>query len=226
MNSPDRQNFYTTNLIALFGIRANWNIGFTANIKASHYNLPNESAFNTLAFANTTDKRFGLASIGPFVRFAPFKNKGITVQTSLNIPMTDSMEYKSDQTIWLDHDKYSSFTQLFYTKNINRDWQLFSEFDLFYQTDRHQIGSRNHLTASFKSIMSYFPNGKTTAYGLFDLSPKFIGEWGPQHYLQIGVGSKYLITNNFEIELMLSNFIWGINVGNGTTHNLGIRRVI
>ena len=82
----------------------------------------------------------------------------------------------------------------------------------------------NRFSTPATVIFSYFPTPMTTIYVLTNFSPFWQSDF--DYFAQAGVGAKYQITRNFELELLYTaftnEFLADIN-GNATTFNFGIR---
>jgi hypothetical protein len=46
------------------------------------------------------------------------------------------------------------------------------------------------------------------------------------YYNQLGLGAKYQLISNFELEILYTKFIFGKSQGAGETYNLGFRIII
>ena len=111
--------------------------------------------------------------------------------------------------------------------------QLFLEADLLYRFPllSSQIG---HLDLPVTAIYSYFLNEKWTAYALGQHMTRFSNHYAPQEtvvtdfvipasYTLAGLGAKYAVTKQFQVELLYSKFLRAVNSGKGESFNLGFR---
>ena len=126
VESGQRENYYTGFIQALYGIDANrrFNVGFDLNIKSVLLDTNFTSPLNVLKFQNHAEARSEvLTAIGPKIKFLPFKNSRISVQSALWIPVQPNLESYP----WLDYQRFTSWTQVFYDKTYNNKYQLFYE---------------------------------------------------------------------------------------------------
>lgn len=139
----------------------------------------NDTLRNSQGLKLQTTGRFGLSHIGPKIKFHPFKNnRNISFQQTFYIPLDKNVD---GSTI--------SFSQLFYDKLIGTRTQLFAELSLWTP-----IAPTFRVGPFLKVFYSYFPTNRWTIYGMVGLPS------------EIGVGTKYLVAKNFEIELLYTNY--------------------
>lgn len=243
-NFNSRSTYYSMFGQYLRGINSNLNLGFDFVIRSNLLNdLDGNSPFNTLRFqkynrfntfncneggfnlANNspchnapgspensldslrnadgnileTTSDFGFASFGPKFKINPIKKwKNLTWQQTLYIPIQKSVD-----------GNFISFTQIFYDKPIGSKSQLFIEASAWTL-----IAPNFRNSFFFKVFYSYFPTRRWTVYAMATIPN------------EAGIGSKYFITPNLEIELLYTRYN---TLGFGTrdiqpsTFNLGLR---
>ena len=222
VESGRKETYYSGLIQGLFGIDEGRrvNVGFDLNIKSVLYDTAYSSFLNVLKFQNHQDARSELlTSIGPKIKFLPFKNSRLSVQSALWIPVANNLEGYP----WLDYQRYTSWTQFFYDKTYNGKYQLFLEGDILARIGTDFNVNTFEVRTPLSVFGSYFLNSKSTVYAMAQAVP-FISNL-PTYYVQIGAGTKYQITKSLNLELLYSNFISGINNGAGQTYNLGLRYI-
>lgn len=237
-----RSTFMTHLLQVTYGITKNkrFNIGLDLSFRSSGQS--SDSTFSGIApafaYQNAPDSRVGITSAGIRVKVQPFKEVAdFSIQSTFSIPTIKHPEgfYTADASqnlFWADWDRYTWWNQLFYTKTW-RDFQLFTELDFLFRFKRNesQIGMLD-LPASV--FLSYFPTKRITVYAMtqhvhrytnnIDADNPLVTDWViPMSYTASGLGFKYQILSNLNIELLYTNFWRGRNSGLGNTFNLGIK---
>ena len=154
---------------------------------------------NSAGEALKTRSSIGLGHIGPKIKFNPIKKwKDLTLQQTLYIPIQKKVD-----------GSWVSFSQLFFDKPIGSQFQLFAEVGLWTT-----IHPNFRINDFYKIFFSYFPTKRWTIYAMTSL---------PAEY---GMGAKFFITKNLEIELLYTHYlpiesVVGFNRPN--TFNLGFR---
>ncbi|MFT5858356.1 MAG: hypothetical protein ACI865_000442 [Flavobacteriaceae bacterium] len=237
-----RTSFMTHLLQYTLGVSESkrFNIGFDLTFRSSG-NVPDSTLTGlkpAFSYENTPDSRVGITSVGVRVKFQPFKAvSNFTIQSTIMGPTIKHAEglYTQDGTrllYWADWNRITWWNQLYYTKSFG-DFQLFTELDFLFRfrTNESQIGMLD-LPASV--FLSYFPTKKITIYGMTqhvhrytnDIDPDnpMITDWViPSNYTASGLGFKYQLLSNLNLELLYTNFWRGRNSGLGSTFNLGIK---
>ncbi|MFK8045523.1 MAG: DUF547 domain-containing protein [Crocinitomicaceae bacterium] len=236
------RNTFVTHLAQItYGVSKNKriNLGLDLNFR---YNgtIGSDDAFSGISeafkFENSPSSRIGLTAIGLRFKVQPFKTvSDFSIQSTIQAPIIKSPEGNSD-LYWADWDRITWWNQFFYTKTFG-DFQLFTEIDLLFRFAKYdtQIGMLDIPTSVF---LSYFPNSKITLYAMSqhmarltnNISPVPQGEqptdWViPANYTASGLGAKYQITSQMNLEILYSNFWRGTNNGLGNTFNLGIKYI-
>lgn len=225
----ERQSFLVNNLGLLYGVSANarFNIGFEINVSTGKYADASTGIFNV--FSSDFEHSVTLiSSIGAIVKFLPFKNiERLSVQSTFQVPI-DGERLESPR--FVNHNRYTWFTQLFYDKNFSTKFNIFFEADLLYRFKAEETQG-NFFRVPLGVILSYFPDNKWTAYigiqhaaaygTLIGLGEQKFGRL--RWFTQLSAGVKYQITPEFELELSSGSFLWSKNDGAGQTFNLGIK---
>ncbi|MDW3211735.1 MAG: hypothetical protein R8N23_17840 [Reichenbachiella sp.] len=211
-----RQSFLNHQFRFLYGVSNNQrlNVGFETNLTTAWYG------------GESSDLMF--TSIGPTLKFVPIESKGnFSIQSTFLFPLnSDDLE----NPLFVNHNRYTWWTQFFYDYSINSKFNLFFEADLIYRFAVEDF-QNDFFRVPLNLIASYFPTSKLTLYSNVQYAPaygKLPGvediEFGRMRWFtQLGLGAKYLILNNLELELSYSNFILSKRDGAGSVYNFGIR---
>lgn len=212
----ERQSFLNHQLRYLYGVsnESRINIGMEVNVTSAWYGTESSGAM--------------LTSIGPTLKFVPLKDRGnFSVQSTFLLPLNgDQLESPR----FINHNRYTWWTQFFYDHSINAKWNIFFEADLLYRFKADEL-QNDFFRVPISTILSYFPSSKWTVYGTFQYAaaygklPEFENpKFGRMRWFsQIGAGAKYLFLNNIEIEVSYANFLWSRRDGAGQAFNLGLR---
>ncbi|MEP2026694.1 hypothetical protein [Reichenbachiella sp.] len=211
----ERQSFLNNQIRYLYGLskEARFNIGLETNLTTAWYG------------SESSDLMF--TSIGPTLKFVPIKNLGnFSVQSTFLFPLNrDDLEKP-----FINHNRYTWWTQFFYDHSINSKLNLFLEADLIYRFAVEDY-QNDFFRTPLSLIVSYFPTSKLTLYTNVQYAPaygKLPGvediEFGRMRWFtQLGLGTKYLIQSNLELELSYANFVLSKRDGAGSVYNFGIR---
>lgn len=230
-----RSNFFTTTIEAYTGVSKNSrvNVGLIVNVKSNTFD---QGALSVLAFENNdTDARAGITSIAPSLKVQPFKDIGnFSVQSSFHFPV-----FREQTNFYLDRRSYIWENKFFYDYTFAGDkFQIFGEIDFAYYfgekaadaSDDENAGERfanNSLGIPVSAFFSYFPSDKFTVFvngqhfNLIDLGNNFT-----QNYTLAGIGLKYQIIKELNIEVSSAKFLRGKDNGLGNTFNLGLRYLL
>jgi hypothetical protein len=165
--------------------------------------------------------RSGVPTIGPKIRWAPTaKLPNFSVQSQFWIPLGNDLE-SDENFVFLDWNEATWWTQFFNDFTLNDNFSLFTEVDFQWE----DIGDFDRISTPATVILSYFPNPKTTLYALTGYAPRWAsGDF--DYFAQAGVGAKYQVTPDFEVELLYTGFTdtnLRENNGDAATFNLGMR---
>jgi hypothetical protein len=214
--------------------RVNW--GMDVIFKSVRIDNDVKSAsIKVLNFESSNLTRTALTSIGPKIKFQPIKNNpNFSIQSALWIPIANDLEAVGGGKPWLDWDRFTSWTQVYYSQQLGSKFQLFYEVDLLarfskpasWYVDNRAKGNLLSTPASF--FVNYFTTAKSTVYAMIQYAPSFEfngGNFIDSDYAQAGIGGKYQLTTHFAVELLYSNFFTAKNAGAGRTYNVGLRYI-
>ncbi|NIM20313.1 MAG: hypothetical protein GTO51_08795 [Candidatus Latescibacteria bacterium] len=214
-----RVTYFTGITNLLFGIDPRMNIGLDLYFRSVRIDEKSSSPFSLFKFSSGSDSRSALASIAPKIKLSPFSMvRTLALQTSLIIPVASNLEGDNDQP-FLDYDDVQWWTQFFYDLPLSDRSLAYFEPSLLFRFD----SSRTDFLTPFKAILNYFPARRWTIYLPVELIPTWDGASWNSYYSQTGLGGKYYLTSNIELEGLYSIFLVGKNNGAGQTFNLGIR---
>lgn len=212
-----RQTFMANHVQLLYGF-GSVNLGFDVNIRSVSLDTTNTSPFEVFKFESNNNARTTIGSIGPKIKFSPFKSLDkLSVQSSFWIPVSKDME----GTPWIAWQKLTWWTQIFYDQRLSDKFNLFSEIDFLVRIKTDQ-NSKSHVSTPLSAFFSYFPGSKSTVYLSAQYAPLLSSD-GYSFYAQAGVGVKLQVFPSFEVEVSASDFFAGKNQGAGGTVNLGLR---
>ncbi|MBN4051988.1 hypothetical protein JYT53_00645 [Cytophagaceae bacterium AH-315-L13] len=223
-NLNTRSTYYTGILQLLYGITNKINLGFHLFFRSVRIDSEEAFPLTVFRFENNNIARTTLSGIGPTIRIAPFKNNNhLSIQSCILIPASSDMEGRINGKPFLDYDKITWWTQIFYDKVLPRNFIVFSEVDILWRLDKRFDLYQSILTTPLKVFAGKLIGKKWAGYAMTEWSPF----WGTSiidaHYLQTGAGLKYMIFNNLELEILYTKFIYGMNSGAGETYNIGLR---
>ncbi|MEM9546511.1 MAG: DUF547 domain-containing protein [Bacteroidota bacterium] len=226
-NPPDepqfRSTFLTTRLSFLYGQSNRFNVGFVTQYRRVLNSTGESSPFDVFQSLEGLNGRQGVTAFGPQIRWAPVKGwTNFSVQSSLTFPIGNELSGGSD-TPFLDWSGPVFWTQFFNDKSIGDKFSLFTEIDLLVE-DIGGSGRSNRVSTPMTVIFSWFPQKNFTVYGLVNYSPFFVQPY--DYFRQFGMGMKYQITRDFEVELLFTDFsnkYLSSNFGQAATYNFGFR---
>ncbi len=237
VNQPDnfngRANYFTSFLQFTAGLHPRVNVGLDLEFRSASRNLDRSaSAAEVLRFQNNTDHQTKLSSIGPKIKFIPFGSfRNFSVQSTFYIPTARDKEGGDNGRIFLDWDKFNWWTQFFFDQRINNYLNLFYGID-FVARFGGSSEATNLLQTPVTFIVTTFPSKKFTLYALTQYFPTHQrvtwndnNVFSNQYFIQLGIGTKFIIANKLELEFSYNNFIAGRNAGAGQVYNLGIRYI-
>ena len=221
--AQSRSTFYTGIIDFLYGSSKNLNIGFNVFLRGSRFDSPSSSFTDILKFENNAQARFTISHIGPSIKISPFKNKKYSIKSILLIPIASDLDGSREGQPFLDNHAFQMWNQLFYDTKISEKFRLFTEVTTILKLDTNFDFNKSAALIPMKAFISYFPNTFLSVYTFADFTPSIATSI--PYYLQTGIGSKIVLFNKFEIELMYSEFIAGKLNGAGKTYNLGLRYI-
>ena len=237
-----RTNFFSSFIQFLIGTNKNYNIGF--DIKLRSVNQGNVALFSALNFKNQpyyndngtlSFSRFGVAGIGPRIKYQPFKDKGnINILHAIYYVPMDGTEGNLNYG-YFDFQNLQIFNNLWYEKEYSVRKRLF--VDIGFHIENIKLGvqrNENHfmqIVLPLTGIYSYYPNQKTTFYFLGNYAQKFQFQFDYDKdtdfslgaFAQIGTGMKFYLTDFLELEGLYTYFIDSTPGRTAHTFNIGIR---
>ncbi|MFN0048328.1 MAG: DUF547 domain-containing protein [Cytophagales bacterium] len=221
----ERGNYFSSINQVLFGVNSRFNVGLDFWIKSVRIDNTSSSPFATLSFQDSPKTRTALSSIGPKVKFQPFKKLShLSIQSTFLIPIAEDQEGASNGKPFLSQDSYISINQIFYDQAIGKKIQLFFSLSPWVYISKKAIANRVSVSTPLDIFVSYFPTDRITLYIQQGFWPNY-GENGiASWFRQEGFGAKYqIIKGKLEIESSYTKFTMGRDQGAGATYNLGIR---
>jgi len=223
--NDERNTFFTTAFSALYGLNGRFNIGLAGRFRAVSNHVGDSSPFDVVGFRNTTSDRIGLTALGPIIRYAPVpKWKNFSIQSTLTFPIGKNLA-GIDNKPYIDWNGAFFNTQLFNDFTLNSKFSLFTELDFLLEDIGFNVeNSAYRFSTPVTVIFSYFPTSKATIYSISGFSPYWQQTF--DYFYQIGAGTKYQFTPDFELELLYTAFrSKGLieNNGSASTYNFGIR---
>ena len=225
-----RESFFTSTFELYFGVtdNARINIGFITQARSNTYGDSN--AFSVFGFKNKDDgsARTGITTIAPSIRIQPIPSiPTFSFTSSVYFPI-----FEKEQPGFLDKNSIFWETKLFFDHTFGGNkWQIFTQTDFGFNfgddtpANNGETFANNSLSLPISAFLSYFPTSKSTIFvnaqqfWLIDLGNDF-----EQNYTSVGMGAKYQITPELNLEASASKFVRGFNFqGLGQTFGIGLR---
>ncbi|MEM9258889.1 MAG: DUF547 domain-containing protein, partial [Bacteroidota bacterium] len=224
--SGERSSFFTTNTSVLYGATNRFNVGFDLRYRRVRYDEAGAASNFDVFGSGGTFSRSAITGFGPKVRIAPFNQlPNFSIQSALWLPVADDLTGAENGGRFTEFDGPIWFTQVFNDFPIGQNFSVFAEVDFTLEDiGRQEDGRLNRFSTPVTGIVSYFPNPKTTLYGLASYAPFWQENY--DYFYQLGAGAKYQFTPNFELEVLLTAFendFISTNNGNAGTVNFGVR---
>lgn len=203
-----------------------FNLGLDVNLRSVRKGPEDSKSIEVFNYVQDANNRTTISTLGPKIKWNPSKKiPKLSVQSSFLIPISDSLENKSNRP-WLDYDRYTWWTQFFYDKPIGSKFQLFLEADLLFRIPKfiqEADYSLTTLSTPLSAFVSYFPSPKSTVYVNYQYAPTITSF--PDYFMQGGIGFKYQVLSKLQVELSYTNFFASQNNGAGSTYNIGLRYI-
>ena len=200
---------------------ARFNIGLDVNLRSVRNDAATSNAISIFKYEQNNNNRTTISTIGPKIKWNPIKSiPKFSMQSTFWIPVAKNLQSNP----WLDWQRYTSWTQFFYDKTFGTKYQVFTELAAWVRIP--EIGSNEGLNNTsletpISVFFSYFPTGKSTIYTQLQYWP--VVSSLPNYFAQAGIGGKYQLLKQLQIEASYTNFFAGINQGAGATFNFGLR---
>lgn len=222
----ERSSFFTTSTSVLYGLTDRFNVGFDLRYRRVRYDEAGTASNFDVFSEGGTFSRAAVTGFGPKVRIAPFNQlPNFSVQSAYWFPVADDLTGAATGGRFTEFDGGIWFTQVFNDFPIGSNFSFFAEVDVVLEDIGPREDNRiNRFSTPVTGIFSYFPNPKTTLYGLASYSPFWQEDF--DYFYQFGGGAKYQFTPNFELEVLVTafdnQFLNRVN-GQAGTVNLGAR---
>lgn len=211
-----RATFFTMISSFLYGMNSTINIGFDAWFKSVRNEQIPASPFSLFKFSSNGDSRSALTAISPKIKIAPFTQlPNLSLQNTIFIPLGSDFESQP----FLDYNDVQWWTQFFFDKSLSNKILAYIEHGWLFRFDEESVVFRSPV----KLFLNYAPSTRWTFYLPLELTPSWDGLRWSTYYFQTGLGLKYQILPNLELESLLTSFARGKQEGAGMTYNLGFR---
>jgi len=243
----DRTTFNSTFIQLMFGVTPRINIGLDSRFRTVSYNASSsDDPLGVFKFENNpvdstfSYSRVAFSALGPRVKYIPFKKYGnISVQHTLYFPTVKNSEAGNiGEKGWIDWKGLTLWNQMYYDQAIGDKFAIFAEVDLLLENFSTAWGNDEagwQFSTPVTIIPSYFPNNSLVFYGLIGSAPQW---WVAKDvnnpvqkntlsynpFNQYGLGFKYLITKNWQLELLYTEF-FNAKPTVARTFNFGIRYI-
>jgi hypothetical protein len=232
-----RTNYFTTSLEVFTGVTESKKINAGLILEFRSNSFADQSPTSVFSFKNEIDKsRAGFSHIAPSLKIAPLSSlPNFSIQSSFFIPI---LSEENNEFGYLGNKSYIWQNRFFYDYTFSGNkFQLFSELgtrfffgEKLYDSEGNfnEKGgyANNSLELAPGVFLSYFPTYKFTVSGfvqqqvLIDLGNKF-----SQNYTAVGLGTKYQLSQTFNVEVLYSKFVRANDAGLGQSFNLGLRAI-
>jgi hypothetical protein len=221
-----------SNRISLFTAVAEYKYGLSDRVtfggeiwfKSTYVGSPHSSATNVLSFTNSSRSRSGIPLAGIKVKYNPVKKwERFSLQTGLLLNVISDPESEHLDRPLLDENRHLWITKFYYDKEILNRLYVFTQLTAWMSIDKNLANENTSLATPFDLYISYFVTKKMTVYLQNQLWPTYNNEGVSSYFIREGLGLKYILFNNVELDLGYTSFIMGENSGAGQSVNLGLR---
>jgi hypothetical protein len=216
-----RSTFFTGIVNFLYGINSSINVGFDLYFKSVRNDEESSSPFTLFEFSSNENARTAIAQIGPKIKISPFSSfSNFSFQTTLLFPLESDLDgSESNESPYLDVDGMQWWNHFFYDYSFDENFLLYLETGPIFRFS----SEFEDFFVPLKAIVNYYPSQNWTIY----VPSEFTSFWKEfsmdAYYAQLGLGLKYQLTPNVELEGLFTKFLLGKSQGAGQTFNLGIR---
>lgn len=216
-----RSTFFTGIGNFLYGINSNFNVGFDLYFRSVRNDASSSSAFSVFNFGSGTNSRYAFSQIGPKLKISPFSGlRNLSFQTTFLVPLTSNLDGRDGSgQPFLDVNGTQWWTQVFYDQPFKDNFLVYFEGGLLFRFD----SPFDDFYTPLKAILNYYPSQRWTVYAPAEFTSFWKDQTVNAWYGQLGLGTKYQFTSNFELEVLYTNFVAGKSQGAGQTFNLGFR---
>ena len=226
-----RSSYLSSIFSLLYGLHQEINIGVDLYLKSVRIDESNSSPFAALGFGGGIATRTDIALVAAKVKTPLFRYfssnpvlRDITLQGTFVLPVGSDLEGTNDPgEPFLEYDDAQVWLQLLYDAELSESFLVYTELGGFFRFD--QTGTV--FNTPVKVFLNYYLSSSSTFYIPFEVNPTWGGAdaastW-KDYYVQTGLGAKYLLLPNFEIEALYTVFPLGRIKGASATYNLGFR---
>ncbi len=222
----NRSTFFTSAFNALYGVSNRFNAGVLGRFRTVTNHFPSGQVIDFFSRGNLTSERTGLTALGPQLRIAPVPSwPNFSIQSTFTFPIGKQLEGESGDKPFIDWSGAVFQNQFFNDFTLSSKWSIFAEIDIIIEDISFDLDQGAFRTSTpVIGILSYFPTPMATIYALGGFSPFWQREF--DYFYQFGIGAKYQITSDFEVELLSSYFqnkYLPTVDGVAGTYNLGLR---
>lgn len=224
--NDNRATFFTSAFNVLYGVTNRFNAGVSGRLRSVTNHQPAGQVIDFFTGKNVSSSRIGLTAIGPQVRIAPVPSwPNFSIQSTFTFPIGGQLEGENGDKPFIDWSGAFFQNQFFNDFTLSSKWSLFAEVDLIIEDISFNIEQGEFRTSTpVTGILSYFPSPVSTIYAITSFSSFWQREF--DYFYQLGLGAKYQITPDFEVELLTSYFqnkyLPTVN-GVAGTYNVGLR---
>ncbi len=90
--------------------------------------------------------------------------------------------------------------------------------------NRDDLFENINYNLPLKLFVNYYATPRLTLYAMNEFNYGF-NSFNDSYFNQTGIGAKYLVLPNMELEGLVTKFLFAKSQGAGTTFNLGIRLI-
>jgi len=241
----DRQSdWFTSTSTFLIGVNKRLNVGLDIRYRATQQGQSDRlgTLGGLFVFGESTEQdtagetvkaaRAGVSAIGLRVKYQPVKTiSNFTIQHIVYIPTISN-----GNKAFLDWESPYIISDAYYDKTIGKKSALFASLGLHIENINSAFFRSSNgyyqVSTPVTGIYSYFPSDKSTLYFLANAAPRWgyniTGDgsesdaiWDP--YGQVGVGFKYFLFDNFQVEVLYTQFFGNQDDFLANTINFGTR---
>ena len=225
VDQGNRSNFLTSIISATYGLNSSVNLGIDFWLRSSSQVEESASPFSLFSF-DANRQRTAISRFGPRIKFVPFKSgslQNLSIQSSFLIPTISELSGNID-FFYLDDDSYFFINQFLYDAILSKELSLYLELGVWMKLNRDDLFENINYNLPLKLFVNYYVTSRFTLYAMNEFNYGF-NSFSDSYFDQSGIGAKYLILPNVELEGLVTDFLLGKSQGAGSTFNLGIRLI-
>ncbi|MEM1138208.1 MAG: DUF547 domain-containing protein, partial [Bacteroidota bacterium] len=246
--SSSRLSIFTSRLSTNWGVtKSKWlNVGVDLFISGGSNGPIDNSSILQHFGGNTTAREYAITATRFVAKFNPVRKLPFfSVQLGVQVPLASNPEARGEDNVFIALNRYVFSSQFFY------DLKISDKFRLFYELNGQILPKRNDqvfipttlIDLPSTLFVNYFPTNRINLFVMGQYAPRY-GKTNTfddredkfgllQSITQLGAGAKYQLTRQLGLEFSYANFVGGkgftdpnatgVNVGNGSMLNFGIR---